>query len=167
MRAIVTLNLIYIDRWLYWIQNCTIFRSSLNGANRTIFIKAESRISSLTINYVTNKLYWAVQRDSEGSIWESRLDGSLNRMLFSHQSFIPFQIEIVRNYILATTPSSLGYVLINSEDRSMRLIELSSDVYFGVCVTSKLRKPSKGVNSIMYMFMHNYYYCCYRNIFLP
>lgn len=128
-------------RWLYWVDDSIIFWSRLNGTHRSIFMNG-SKPLALTIDFVSNILYWT---DYDTGICESTLDGLSKRTIFFNHLFSPFKVQIVRNYILATSQIKNAYVLINRDDLSFAFINTTSNTnYYGISIISSLKKPSIG-----------------------
>lgn len=117
-------------------------RSELDGVNLITFITGSEPLA-LTIDYVSNKLYWS---DNDGnSIRESTLDGSTQRILFSDEFFSPFFINIVRDYVVVTSQANTSYALIRLDDSSVAFVGIPEhQLYHGVSVVSLLKKPSIG-----------------------
>ena len=101
----------------------------------------DSEPLGLALDLLSGKLYWT----DRGTIWEGSLDAlsSSKRNIFSDENFIPFKIELVRNYVFATSLSNKTYAIINLDDLSAVFIKTSM-LYYGVSVASSLRKPSLG-----------------------
>ena len=75
----------------------------------------------------------------------STLDGSFKTVIFSHSSYKFFKMEVVKNQMLLTSVASSSYILVNTADLSFKSIEVpSNDIYSGVAIISRLKKPSKG-----------------------
>lgn len=134
--------MINLYRWLYWVNGSTILRSKPNGTDLHILITG-SKPLSITIDFLSNSLYWT--EHDEGVIVESTLDGLFKRTIFSDYFYKPFQVNIVRDYVLATSRINNSYVLIRRDDLSVAFIETANDkFYYGVSVVSLSRKPSRG-----------------------
>ena len=123
------------------VNNGTVFRSGLDGSGEVAFIN-EFQALEITIDFISGKFYWT---DASNTVWESNLNGSSKRMIFSDDGFKPFKIEIVRNYILLTSLLNNSYALINLKDFSITFHETPTNtLYYGVSAVSSLRKPSLG-----------------------
>lgn len=135
-------DLFFVRRWLYWVDNSTIFRGELDGSNPIIFITGSSEPLELTIDFVSEMLYWS---DSSGMVWESSLalNSLSKRQLFHDTAFMPFKLEIVRNFVIATSQVNNSYVLVDREDLSVAFVPTNA-LYYGVSVVSELKKPSFG-----------------------
>ena len=131
----------YDCRWLFWIDGNSIIRSQLDGSGIIIY-KNLSKPLEITIDFVYERLYWT---DSTGKVWEGTLDGSLIRIIYFNDIFMPFKITTVRNFVLVTSQVNESYALIDREDSSVAFISTPpNNFYYSVSVVSMLKKPSHG-----------------------
>ena len=105
-----------------------------------------SQAIDLTIDFVEDKLYWI---DDEGSVWESNFDFSQKKSVFFDGIFMPFKLEIVRNFIVLTSIVNSSYVIVNKEDLSATLVNNSLNTYYyAISSLSILKKPTKGKENL-------------------
>lgn len=105
-----------------------------------------SQAIDLTIDFVEDKLYWI---DDEGSVWESNFDFSQKKCVFFDGIFMPFKLEIVRNFIVLTSIVNSSYVIVNKEDLSATLVNNSLNTYYyAISSLSILKKPTKGKENL-------------------
>ena len=129
-------------RWLFWIDEQVIFRTGLDGTNRTTFTTCVQPLA-LAIDYVTNRIFWT--DGAENSVRESTLDGASQTIIFSDESFDTFFVNVVRNLVVVTSQTNASYALINLDDTSVAYVKTNSgNRYFGISVTGPLKQPSVG-----------------------
>ena len=127
-------------RWIFWVDNYVIYRSHLNG-NDLIILRNSSKALEVTIDFISEKFYWT---DVVGAVFASNLDGSSTER-YSFGPFVPFKVDIVRNFVLVTSNVNNSYVLIDREDSSVAIIGTGSNtLYYGINVISAFKKPSIG-----------------------
>lgn len=113
----------------------------MNGSGIIIYYNGSEPLG-ITIDFVYERLYWT---DSTGRVWEGAYDGSLMRVIYFNDIFVPFQIATVRNFVLVTSQINESYALIDRDDFSVALIGTPPNTsYYGVSVVSKLKQPSQG-----------------------
>lgn len=127
-------------RVLYWIQDDSIYQSSLSGYNKILFI-CQTNPLTITIDYLTRTLYWT---ERNGSIWKSEFDGSNRQEIYSSTSFSPLRVNIMRNYILTTSEKNTTYLLIPLSNLSLVYYLTVNYSFYGLSVISRLKKPFQG-----------------------
>ena len=125
-----------------------------------------SQAIDLTIDFVDDKLYWI---DDEGSVWESNFDFSFKRCVFFDGIFMPFKLEIVRNFIVLTSIVNSSYVIVNKVDLSASHVNNPLNAsYYAVSSLGILKKPMKGskkflAKNVYYFFVLGKYNCLRNN----
>jgi len=125
-----------------------------------------SRPFGLVIDFVFNKIYWTDVY--EAAIFEVSLDGSSKRTIFSNQSFVPFQVNVLRDFVLASSESSSAYVLVDRSDLSSIIYAPANATFYGLTITNSLKKPSVGMlwlvvveNHIQHFMLSAGQYSCF------
>lgn len=113
----------------------------MDGSSREFFFNG-SKPLGIAVDFVSERLYWT---DSAGRVWESTMDSSVIKTIYSDSIFLPFQVATVKKFVLVTSQVNNSYVLIDREDLSVAHVETAfSTLYYGVSVVSILKKPSLG-----------------------
>lgn len=99
---------------------------------------------ALTIDYLSNKLYWSDQTENLFMIKETSLNTLQTGLVLSSGEFSPFRLAVVQNYILATSDKHTSFAVINHDKSTVRFINSpNNESYYGLTVVSQLRKPSR------------------------
>jgi len=133
---------------LYWAESGRVSRMSLDGSNSVVVLVSSSvtHPSGLTINYLTNQLFWT--DPDMGTIEYSRLDGSGRTVLLSGQSLNPFKVDVLGNYVVWNSLGAVNFHLIDivegGSDTVVTPPTSDSKPVYGFVVVSDRRRPTSG-----------------------
>ena len=134
---------------LYWAESGHVSRMALDGSSSVVVLASNNvgHPSGLTINYVTNRLFWA--DPVMGTIEYSRLDGSGRTELLSGESSSPFKIDVMGGFVVWNSLGAANFHFVDIslgdyEDLVVTQPTGGSNPVYGFVVVSDRRRPTPG-----------------------
>ena len=140
------------SRWVYWLEegsNPKLSRCSFDGSPTQLLVNSQlSNPTGLVIDFFRAALFWG----DSGKIEKSTLVGTQRTEVYSNSEINPFNVGIVRGYVVFTSVDGTGYSLVDIDDDGGNPIQLSVNSIvssgrplYGLTVADQVSRISNGM----------------------